>query len=715
MDNIWHYSTAADGLYSNSPLNVVGDRDGNVFASFPGALSMLPKGANRWSTLLTYNPPQLEIRFDVCVNEESGTFFAGCVANDPSQGGLYVRYRNSQTAMITQQHEGIASNDVSGIAVNYSYSTQDPLGAVRLIHDDVLGFSKYHVEPGALQGKWTVHFPAEWMNAGTEYFNNIRIFNSTIYVCANNLLSYSKDDGESWTNLASFTVNHNHGPYDDAYPPSDIPPEVADVYVDELNHVYLLCAFLDTEYSSSYLLRSTDQMQTWDYLLFNVNSPHHSIAAYGDNLYIESDDAVRVWNKKSGSVKVFSPQQMNGNYNAIKTYVDAAVNGNWYVPTPDSGVAIASLTDVEQYPALWTYVDTSAGLSTNTITCISGVDDKSLASKTAVYAGGDKGLSVTIDGGKTWSQIIRTRTGVILSEKVINGLDYYYSLGYTNVAVATNDDGVVRIIDSSTGPEVIDVHYTTSNGLASNTVQCVCMPRSGAIIAGHLGQGLSIQPTMSAITWKVLTKKDGLAGDYFWSIKGDRDTGKRIYGAGYDLGPNGKIGALSVSKDGGVTWTAIQQFIISGNSPYEVNFLEVFDVVEDPRWNEGKSYIYICAHGQPSGEFSFSFTLLRSADMGQTWDFLGGWNTNEIQGGPIAQRTRMAMTSSGVLLIPFQNKIFVYNPDTKARFETSWPDGLFDSNSGALFIDRNGQIYAGTEQRGVAISNTSLDLGGWLI
>lgn len=427
------------------------------------------------------------------------------------------------------------------------------------------------------------------------------------------------------------------------------------------------------------------------------------LPAYGDNLYLESDNAVQVWNKKTGSVKLFTPLELRGNPFSNKTYVDAVVNNNWYVPTLYSGVAIASLADVEKYPVLWSYADTSAGLSTNTITCIAGVDDTSAASATAVYAGGNKGLSVTIDGGKSWSQIVQTRTGVKLSEKVINDLDYYYSLGYTNVAVATSDDGVVRIIDSSTAPVVVDVHYTTSNGLASNAVQCVCMPRNGAIIAGHLGQGLSVQPTMSALDWKVLTKKDGLAGDYFWSVKGDRDTGKRIYGAGYDIGPNGKIAALSISTDGGVSWTAFQKFNI-GN--VDAEFSEIIDVLEDTRWNEGKPFIYICANGVDALD---SYALLKSSDFGKSWTWFGGWNL-PIDQGTLPCRPRMEMTADGILYVTDFNKVDFFRPGSLGKLETNWADGLSGSNSGAIFIDRTGQIYVGTDGMGVAISNTSLDL-----
>lgn len=706
MSSIWKYSTTADGLYSNDTTSVVGYHDGTVYASFDGAVSMRDRGTGKWSTIFSYNDELsgTSQNSDIYVNEQNGTLYASCNTINRANGGLYIRFRdNPKTVMITSEKDGIASNHVNAIAVNYSYSTQDPIGAVRLLHIEYLAFSKYHTEPGSLQGKWTYRLPAEWVGKGINVVWNMKIFNNVIYACFNNMLSYSKDDGDHWTNMTSFKINPTH---EGDIPELDQPLSVEDIYVDELDHIYMVAGSVGGESgtSYSYLMRSTDQLKTWDLLLMNVNSPYHSITGNGDNLYLLSNLAVRVWNKKTGSVKVFDESNFQ-NILCNKMFVDPNPNGNLYVPTELSGVAYASLADVAASPAVWTYVGTAAGLSTDTITSLAGVDASSTGSKTAVYAGGNQGLAVTTNGGSSWSRIMQTTAGLTLYDKVFNGLEYMNVAGYPTVAAGTSRHGVFRITDYyGSSPTVAAIHYTTSDGLASNDVQCVCLQSDGTIIAGHLGQGLSIQPKLTAPTWRVVTKNDGLAGNYFYSVKASRNGGQRVYAAGYDKGVVQK-GALSISTDSGKTWTAINKFMSADSSEYP--YAEIYDVLEDTRWNAGKQYIYVCGYG---GEADQRIYVMRSGDMGKTWE-LSPIPVIELPiNWPINYIPKMSMTRDGTLYLALGDQIQWFLWDDNYVFSTSWEDGLLGKNSGALFIDRDGQIYAGTSGRGVAVSNVSYPL-----
>lgn len=697
----WQYSNKEkNGLFDDNAVSIVGYSDGTVYAlcahitllTFVPGVSMSGNQGGHWNTVFSYGgSPDDNFVPDICVNSQSGAMLVS-YNTDPSGQGVAVRFKdNPVIGYITKAKDGIASNLVNCIAIDEAYSDFDPLGAVYLLHSDVFGLSRY--DP--VQKRWYAHLPNEWKNAGIGFFTNMRVFNSVIYVGTNTLLTVSRDSGNTWTNVH---INYSNlkPKFGLQMPPGNAVPIVYDIYVDELNQVYLTCVFESDAGAYCYVMKSTDELKTWDVLAQHINSPITSLTGKGNNIFFSGTNSVHVWNSKNSSAKVLILDSNNYGFPSVnKIYVDSSENGNIYVPT-NAGVAIASLASVDQFPAIWTYVNKTAGLTSNTILSLAGVDQSS-AQDLNVYAGGDKGLSVTVDGGAHW-QPIKSLAGLDLTNKQFNDLDYTTVTG--SVAVGTAQDGVITF--RSVAPADTAVRYTTTNGLASNAVSCVAWRDSGDLMVGHLGEGLSRYDYRNN-KWSIFTTKNGLAGNYFHSINGTKYAGGiRVYAAGYDMSTGTKRGALSISTAFGLNWKAITQFNVHG---MQADAIEVYDVVEDPQWSSGKQIIYACIRVAPRN--AGPLWLIQSSDLGDTWTLLDTLSEFVEESGLQYCKPKMHIGSDRKIYLSLPESVLLRDLTEDFSFPTYWEDGMLGHNSGAILIDKNGGLYTGTQGLGVAYSNIS--------
>jgi photosystem II stability/assembly factor-like uncharacterized protein len=246
---------------------------------------------------------------------------------------------------------------------------------------------------------------------------------------------------------------------------------------------------------------SHDDGQTWNSSKLSGGANGVSVAsekifaASSSNLY-SSDDDGQIWGTplSSGCNCVFSIS--NG-------WVFAGSNGNGVAISKDSGLS-------------WQWVDTSSGLPSNYVYAIYAQADGSW-----IYAGTDKGLGISEDGGNTWRRC----------ELLNNDVKSVFAMGKEEIYVGTS--GGLAITK--------DGGQTWGNHLTSYTVQSIFVT-TDTIYIGTPSDGMAISND-EAQTWVWVDSTTGLLSNSVNSIK---VLGDRIYLA--------TSTGLSISEDGGSTW-----------------------------------------------------------------------------------------------------------------------------------------------------------------
>jgi hypothetical protein len=699
MKNIWTYSTVENGLPSNNACDVVGGPGEVVYAVTDQGISSSVDQGKRWNTEAERQGDNTG-ETDVCVNQRSGAVLFTYM-NDL---GLGVKSPGKQAYYITEK-DGLYSDKVAAIGLDDGIVTDDAIGPVYLGHYSGAMFggdvgdrtiSQYSVKDKA----WHILQPQAFQGV-VEAINRIRVFNGTLFVCADGALAIS-EDGEKWNLIAGFDLKWRPG-----LPVSDYGfPEVKDFYVDAAGEWYLLSTFQpDNDIGLSFAMKSADGGKSWDPVFFAEGIGFNHMEAQGDDLFFCSEKALRVLDRKKGTVKVFDSR----NGLNLEVMDDAGLGADKfvvkekkvYVPT-SYGVAMTDISAIAEYPALWVTATVEAGLSSNNVLCIAGRTN-TFPFPVSVFAGGDKGLAGSMDGGKSWKTIDRLgpvnlagqRINGIVSCPVING-DYY--------GIATEQAGFVLFSNPLDAPQGVSVtQYTVKDGLASNRVKCALVELGPPMSAylGHMGEGLSCY-SASRNKWTTVDRHNGLAGNYVLSVRAGFYKGKaQLYACGYDMTADPELkesrGALSISSDGGLTWTEINQFSVDG---FPFPCTRVYDVwcnrIYDPS-NTITGELY----GIFSTGMGEALLFMKSIDNGATWRLLD-LTTSDVD----VQDCEPKLVLVGKrFYIATTSIMHIYDLDGEQSGYAYWEDGLQGKNTGAIAIDINGQIYVGTHGLGVAVSN----------
>ncbi|MFT4058350.1 MAG: hypothetical protein QM652_02250 [Legionella sp.] len=615
MKDIWTYNTKKNGLLSNGIEDVVSGPGGIIYAATDKGSSSSKDSGGTWQ-------PEVEGaiadngEIDICINQRSGVLLFTYMDNR----GLGVKSKNAENPnpyYITQEKDGIYSNKVNSVQINESISSDDPLSAVYITHYsgtlfggevDDRTISRYNVQ----SKKWEILQPPEFAGV-VQSINTIKFYNETIYVCAEGALAISKD-GTTWNVMTGFNVSSRS--FKEFGLGSEIISDVLDFYIDPTDTWYLACTYeVPNNIGESYVLISTNHGTTWDYILHSDAVGFTRIEALNNDLFVCSGKALRVFDKKKMSLRLFdSSNGLNLNYE------DEALDGpdkflvqqdKVYIPT-NNGIAIANMADVAQYPRIWDYATTEDGLTSNTVLCLSA--GRSASGSAVVLAGGDKGLMGSVDGGASWKRIDAVRNTDLKGQQ-INDIQTSWMINEDYYALATEQIGIVICSNpvTSAAPNELVWHLTTQDGLASNQVQCVYVELGNKQINGCLGHNA------------------------------------------------------------------------------------VYDVWYDPTTSE--------LYGLFSEGTNSMILLMKSIDNGKTW-FLVIPSMRALDIAVVGCNPKLFSVNRR-LFIATNNVLNICDLELKELGYAYWADGLQGNNTGAISVDKNGQIYAGTNGLGAALSNVA--------
>jgi|GEM_PF-4442823 len=343
------------------------------------------------------------------------------------------------------------------------------------------------------------------------------------------------------------------------------------------------------------IYRSTDSGATWTELTgFSYDVTIYKIASsadgtklagtsYGDSIYT-SDDSGETWTRQEGSgaenwyfiaysgdgTKIIAAE-LSG---SIFTSSDSGVT---WVEAPDSGI-----NPQTEYESYWNMVGSSA-------------DGMKL------FAGGDRGLFVSIDGGQTWD--INT-----------------YPDGYYPYDVEVSADGTT-LVTAAEGQNIqtsADMGETwnelTNSGSRLWTSVAISSNGSKIVATETEGAYASID---SGVTWFAGERK----GVRQWSDIAASSDGVHIIASAVDEDTSTATGYLYMSHDSGATWT---QMTDQGNRMWSsVAISDNGTVVATNRTNTNQGEVYI------------------SKDNGQTWaaqDTLGSGDWGAVAVTPDGHR-----------------------------------------------------------------------------
>jgi hypothetical protein len=292
--------------------------------------------------------------------------------------------------------------------------------------------------------------------------------------------------------------------------------------------------------------------------------------ATGYNLYWSAGASVTVGSgtKVAG---VSSPYALTGLANStVYRLIVTAVNG------AGEGPASAVVSGTPQIQ--WTNITTANGLVSNTVYGLA-------VSGSTIWAATDQGISISQDGGATWTtKTAASLGGMSVNDVAVNGSTVVAGLGTTNTltapgGVAVSTDGGLTWTNSRTTNASNGLGYALVTGVAllgtslyaadfgvqkstdggqtfspadpafSHYITKVNTVGSSIFLSSN-GYGLDVS-TDGGGTWNTFTKAaNGLGSD---SLNGVAVSGSTLYAATNDAG-------VSVSTDGGLSWTTHQTF-----------------------------------------------------------------------------------------------------------------------------------------------------------
>jgi hypothetical protein len=146
------------------------------------------------------------------------------------------------------------------------------------------------------------------------------------------------------------------------------------------------------------------------------------------------------------------------------------------------------------------------------------------ASGNTVYAATTGGLSISTDGGSTWTNKTQANTSNGLGSNAVNGV---YASGNTVYAATT---GGLSISTDGGSTWTNKTQANTSNGLGNNDVRGV-YASGGTVYAATAGGGLGIS-TDGGATWTTKTITDGLVYNFVNGVYASDSTVYAVYGGG---------------------------------------------------------------------------------------------------------------------------------------------------------------------------------------
>lgn len=322
--------------------------------------------------------------------------------------------------------------------------------------------------------------------------NGICASKDNVYVATSTGLSVSRNSGTTWSTYT--TAQGLVGNY------------IRGVYCLDSN-VYVA--------TNTGLSISKDNGNSWtNYTTDQKLIDNNVIGVYasGDNIYVATSSGLSISNNSGSSWNSYT-YQVGGWANGVY-----AAGSTIYVATGTLGLAIT-----KDNGKTWSYYSTAQGLSNN-IQMVYG-------SGKNVYVVYDDGLSVSRDGGTTWSNIRKNIAAVY-----VLGANVYAASTYTAL-----NDGALFI---SSDDVATWSSYTPQNGLGSNWVNDVYVSGNSIYAPTTLG-GLSISQDNGA-TWITYTDKQGLIGTIINSVK---VLDGAIYASSATV-----AGGVAVSTNGGSNW-----------------------------------------------------------------------------------------------------------------------------------------------------------------
>lgn len=702
MKNIWHYINKDNSNFIGSQIHDIDGYDDEICiicggTEGPYAIYSSNDQGKNWS--LIYQSGAVSLK-SLAFNQLSGSF----LFSSDAPIGLGVITKDTYAPFyITKEKDGIASNIIEEIFIDKTNITYNEIGEVYLLpgvtDSQKNPISKYNVN----NNTWSIIDNKKWDNL--EYHRKIRKFNGVTYVLSKGMISKSTDD-QNWEFITSLDIRSKE------WQPGNTPLEFFDIFVSPItNNIYLMC---DDTSGSSHVLKSIDNGKTWDVLFLSTDASFNVIEMKGSSLYFYSSDALRVYNENDFSVRLFN--RLNGlKYEETEDQDKFFIN-NEYVYLPTSiGVAQAKLTDIESTTPLYRYVDKKDHLAGNNVLSIAHGSDNNF-----VFVGTNNGLSGSQDEGKTWTTLDHLLSFNIEGEKVndilcdrVGGTGDADGKASDIFCLATEQQGIITFSPSqeplnSTYNAEFAASFTTKDGLASNQVSAllsVLDNGSPRYYCGHMGAGLSL-PVESG-KWRAVTRDNGLAGDYVLSVrKFTRKGEESLLICGYHIDGNGnQVVAISISHDEGMTWTAENSIYVNdvGNTvPVQVHDI-CYDTTRDTFYG-----FFMFGSG-----VNRHMILLDSTDGLKTWnakpqdfeigDVLHGKDFNSLDSYDNYKAKFLLHDDALYFTVP--SIFYIFNLKDSTLVISSWQDGLRGDDSGVVSVDGAGQIYLGTRDKGLAISN----------